>query len=149
MISAKVSGYTVDMTDIIDKANEQTILRGCINLCNQMKSLAPLDHGRLRNSIQWKTTLGEGGINDHGGEQESERIDETPSSVAGFAGATAYYAIYVEKGFLRRNGKHQPAQPFAEPSVQLVFNGMSIVDLANTFGSNLQEMSSRGKRTSF
>jgi hypothetical protein len=144
MISAKVSGWTVDIASLIDPINEKGILKGCIKLASQMKALCPVDKGRLRNSGQWKTTLGEGGMNDHGGEQESERIDETPSSESGFAGMTADYAIYVNNGT-----KNTHAQPFAEPSVDLVFNGASIQDLANTYGKNLEEMSSRGKRTNF
>jgi HK97 gp10 family phage protein len=144
MISAKVSGYTVDMASLVDPINEKGILKGCIKLASQMKTLAPVDKGRLRNSIQWKTSLGEGGINDNSGDQESEKIDESPSSEYGYAGATANYAIYVEKGT-----KNTHAQPFAEPSVALVFNGASIDDLAKEYGKNLEEMSSRGKRTNF
>ena len=144
MISAKVSGWTVDMASIVDPVNAKGVLKGCIKLVNQMKMLAPVDKGRLRNSGQWKTILGEGGINDQSGEQESERIDESPSSESGYAGMTADYAIYVDKGT-----KNTHAQPFAEPSVQLVFNGANIQDLADSYGRNLEEMSSRGKRTMY
>ena len=144
MISAKVTGYTVDMTDVISETNEKGILKGCIKLASQMKALAPVDKGRLRNSVQWKTTKGEGGLNDSGGERESERIDETPSSESGYAGATADYAIYVEKG-----AKNTHAQPFAEPSVALVFEGANIEDLAKDYGKNLEELTSRGKRTMY
>ena len=142
MISAKVSGYVVDMTDAIDEANAIAVSKACVRAASQMKALCPVDKGRLRNSVQWQTSrAGNGGLNDSGGEKETAKLNEAPSEESGYFGATAYYAVYVNNGT-----RKQAAQPFAEPTVDIVFKGKGINDLVKDYGTNLEKMARRGKR---
>jgi len=105
---------------IIDKSIDVGILETCIKITAEAKSLAPVNKqigigGRLRNSIMYRTTLKEGGLNDSGGDRADGPLNIQPKKLEGYVGANLEYAIYQEYG----TRKMSP-QPFLRPAGLLV-----------------------------
>ena len=125
-----------DIKKILDIATEKSSLEVAINAAAQAKALAPVDSGRLRNAIMYKTTKKKGGFNNVSGEsapfEVTTRPREDKEAIVGF---NLLYGVYQEFGTRRMK-----PQPFLRPSMALVkgANGADII-------KKIQEEELRGK----
>jgi HK97 gp10 family phage protein len=104
---------------IIDKSIDVGILETCIKITAEAKSLAPLDKGRLRNAIMYKTTSKDGGFNNDSSREKADRqLEIQPKQLEGYVGANLEYAIYQEYGT-----RKMAPQPFLRPAGLLVKSG--------------------------
>ncbi|MCP3683116.1 MAG: hypothetical protein GY861_10535 [bacterium] len=105
-----------NILDVLDKATIESTLEVAINAAAQAKALAPVDKGRGRNSIMWKTKTEEGGLNDSAGEKAPYKVDEIPrSDKEAIVGFNLLYMIYQELGT-----KYMAPQPFLRPSMAIM-----------------------------
>lgn len=103
------------------KGGEEGALKAVIETCNiiinNAKALAPVNRGRLRNSLMYRVnsgTIGEEGFNNGGGERanDREKVSLTPVKKAtGFAGTNVFYGVYQEFGT-----RHHAPQPYLRPA---------------------------------
>jgi HK97 gp10 family phage protein len=104
---------------IIDKSIDVGILETCIKITAEAKSAAPLDKGRLRNSIMYKTTSKDGGFNNDSSREKADRqLEIQPKKLEGYVGANLEYAIYQEYGT-----RKMAPQPFLRPAGLIVKSG--------------------------
>jgi len=105
---------------------EETILYSCIEIHSDAVQLCPVDKGQLRNSIMWKTTTEEGGLNSSGGEYVGSEAKltvepkKTISKVVGYVGTGSDH-WYPEFGTIT-----QAAQPFMRPAGELFKGGSTL-----------------------
>lgn len=107
-----------DPADVALKGGNKGILELVTHVVAQAKGLAPVDMGRLRNSIMGTTAIGEVGFNESGGELADKQIQKTRKPLTGTVGTATEYAVYQEFG-TRRMG----AQPYLRPAVEIVAGG--------------------------
>jgi len=91
------------------------MLYACIEIIKEAKSLTPVDQGRLRNSLMYRTAIKEGGFNDSSGDKADEKIDVSPKELDAYVGSNLDYATYQEFG----TRKMSP-QPYLRPAIALV-----------------------------
>lgn len=101
-----------DYTDLVNKVTNQASLGLAAKITAQAKALCPVDEGRLRNGIMWKTDDAEGGFNDQSGDLASEKINVVPKEYEAYVGTRVRYAPYVEFGTRRMR-----PQPYLRPSI--------------------------------
>lgn len=94
--------------DSVEKANVEILAK----VTSQAKSLSPVDKGKLRGSLMWKTDKQAGGY------EKGNKLQEHPKPLSGVVGSATEYAAYVEFGTRR-----QRAQPFLRPAVIIEVNG--------------------------
>lgn len=121
--------------------NENGILDACIALTGQAKVLAPVDKGQLRNSISYKTTKGDGGLNDSSGETVGQSIDNKPTKEVGYVGTALDHAIYQEFGTSRT-----PAQPFLRTAGAQLAGNTKLVKELIAEQNKAMALATRGRR---
>ena len=102
----------------LENATMKGILTACINIVTNAKTITPVDEGRLRNSIMYKTQGKKGGFNNSGGEKASKEITPEPQKLEGYVGSNLEYAVYQEFG----TRKMRP-QSFLRPAIEFVRTG--------------------------
>ena len=102
----------------LENATMKGILTACINIVTNAKTITPVDEGRLRNSIMYKTQEKKGGFNNSGGEKANREITPDPKKLEGFVGSNTEYSIYQEFGTRKMR-----AQPFLRPAIEFVRTG--------------------------
>jgi HK97 gp10 family phage protein len=110
------------------------ILETAILVANEAKTSAPVQFGRLKNSIMYKVAgkdsqYEEGGFNDGGGEkaQGKDKVTLNPQGQwkpTAYVGTNLEYAVYQEYGTRRQKGR-----AFMRPALQIVFNPGSGVQI--------------------
>ena len=104
----------ISYKDILQVATEVPVDVACINSVAAAKDLAPRDTGLLKNSIHWRTSRGNGGLNeDPEGEQAKLTRIRPIDDRVGIVVATADYAVFQEYGT-----RYQLAQPFMRPGIE-------------------------------
>ena len=106
-MSVQVIKYTGTI-DAIKQGLEAGRLETCIAVTREAVSLAPVDEGRLKNSIMYKTAL------KNSSSQGEPEISPTPKELEGYVGSGLDYSVYQEFG----TRKMKP-QPFLRPSIAL------------------------------
>lgn len=109
--------------DAANEGAENGVLKSVVSICSQItaeaKARCPVDSGRLRGSIMWRTSDGEGGFNKVGrlantvagksgkvisrkkGQESSEPLTVRPKKYEGYVGTNVDYAVYIEFGTRR------------------------------------------------
>jgi HK97 gp10 family phage protein len=96
-----------------------------IKIAGRAKNIAPVDMGRLRNSIMWRVYKKEGGLNDMGGEIHDKRLTFFPANqTEGYVGCNLAYSIYQEFGT-----RNMAPQPFLRPAVEMVKTDISATEI--------------------
>jgi hypothetical protein len=103
-----------DYTDLVNKVTNQASFELASKIGAQGKGSCPVDEGRLRNSIMWKTADKEGGFNDQSGDLASEKINVVPKEYEAYVGTRVRYAPYVEFGT-----RQMAPQPYLRPAILL------------------------------
>jgi len=101
----------------IDSGNKNAVLELAINVSGMAKLYAPVEFGRLRNSVMWKVKEKAGGHNDSGGMSNDKEIEVSPGEFDAYVGCNLDYAIYQEFGT-----RYMPPQPFLRPAIANVAN---------------------------
>lgn len=104
-----------DIQKAFDEAAKKANIVIGMKLVARAKALAPVDMGRLRNSIMWKTPTHKGGFNESGGEPATEEIKASPKPLEGYFGFNLNYGVYQEYGT-----RYMAPQPFMRPAIMLV-----------------------------
>jgi HK97 gp10 family phage protein len=112
----------------VKKANERVIVELCIQTAAQAKRLAPVDKGRLRQSIGWRTE-----------KQAEGSLESTPKNGQGYVGTNVEYGVYQEFGTRKMD-----ARPFLRPAGAIVNRPGKIKEILETYAS--QEITQEIKR---
>jgi HK97 gp10 family phage protein len=97
------------------EGNYKSIVEIASAVTAQAKDLAPVDEGRLRNSIMWKTQKDKGGFNDSPDQQAEKEINVYPKANEGYVGSNLDYALYQEFGT-----RKMAPQPYLRPAILLM-----------------------------
>lgn len=111
-----------------DEAIEKTIEIACIKAMNKASALAPVDSGRLRSSISYKTS-----------ESSQGDLSINPKKHEGYVGTNVKYARYVEYGTRR-----QVAQPYLRPAIKTLSN--RDVEIIKAIQTAMKESVKKGVR---
>lgn len=109
---AKFNFNITDNSDAVLEATDEQIEKALIECGIKIQEYAsknaPVDTGRLRASLTYATSKGQGsGDSTPRGEAEEHTL---------YAGTNVEYAPYVEMGHTTPTGKHVSAQPYLEPA---------------------------------
>lgn len=95
------------------------------------KSTAPVLNGRLKNSIMWKSSDKEGGLNNGGG-AKAPALDSKAGDMEVLVGSNVEYSTYQEFGT-----RYMAPQPFLRPAIAIHGHGK---DAAETMKKRAQEV---------
>lgn len=135
--------------DGAEESIKAAIVQTMIRVRAEAVQLAPADTGQLRNSIMWRkgwtadafSFPREGGFNDAGGQQATQKIT-SPNGLEGFVGSAVQHATYQEFGT-----RYQPAQPYMRPAADAI-RGFDASQIAETWGRQAMAREFRNRRTS-
>ena len=102
-----------------------------IKVVSQAKAITPVQKGRLRNSIMWKSVDKTGGLNNSGGEK-AEPLEEKGGDMDVVVGSNVEYAGWIEYGT-----RYMAPQPILRPSIAIHGYGK---DAAETMKKRAQEV---------
>lgn len=102
-----------------------------IKVVSQAKAITPVQKGRLRNSIMWKSSDKEGGLNNGGG-AKAPALDSKAGDMEVLVGSNVEYSTYQEFGT-----RYMAPQPFLRPSIAIHGHGK---DAAETMKKRAQEV---------
>lgn len=105
-----------------------------IKVVSQAKAICPVakEHGgRLRNSIMWKSSDKEGGLNNGGG-AKAPALDSKAGDMEVLVGSNVEYSTYQEFGT-----RYMAPQPFLRPAISIHGHGK---DAAETMKKRAQEV---------
>ena len=84
-----------------------------IKIVGLAKATVPVLNGRLRNSIMWKSSNKEGGLNNSGGEK-AQALETKAGDMDVLVGSNVEYSTYQEFGT-----RYIPPQPFLRPAIAI------------------------------
>jgi len=117
MIGITITPSHIDYSKIIDEKTVENIIMGeCIILRSFAVELAPIKDGELKNSIMWKTSKANGGLNQAGAKTPHTSEISDPGQDEGYIGSNLEYAGPVEYG--RKDQPNYPRQPYLRPAVE-------------------------------
>ena len=102
-----------------------------IKVVSQAKAITPVQKGRLRNSIMWKSSDKEGGLNNGGG-AKAPALDSKAGDMEVLVGSNVEYSTYQEFGT-----RYMAPQPFLRPSIAIHGHGK---DAQQTMKKRAQEV---------
>jgi len=147
---------TITTNEFAKDGADESLKAAIVVTCNRVHAEAvqnaPVDQGRLRNSIMWAKSWGDDAFNfpDSDG-FNSQSGDSAPGSakiepgngLEGYVGSGLEYATYQEFGT-----RYMPAQPYLRPAGDTV-RGKSAGEIAKKWGPEAmrKEYDARKKRT--
>lgn len=127
---AKESSVTLirngDIVNIFEATIPKTNIEVAIKVCALAKTLcpvAPVNGGRLRNSIMWYSNKAQGGFNDSGGPAAPYKISGNVPKNDALVGSKLRYAVYQEFGT-----RYMKPQPFLRPAIA-IYTGQKVMDV--------------------
>ena len=123
-----------DAKAAVKEGTKAGMIECAIKVVSQAKAICPVakEHGgRLRNSIMWKSSDKEGGLNNGGGEK-AQALESKAGDMDVLVGSNVEYSTYQEFGT-----RNIPPQPFLRPSIAIHGYGK---DAAETMKKRAQEV---------
>ena len=102
-----------DAKTAVKEGTKAGMLECAIKVVGLAKSTAPVLNGRLRNSIMWKSSDKEGGLNNSGGEK-AQALETKAGDMDVLVGSNVEYSTYQEFGT-----RNIPPQPFLRPAIAI------------------------------
>ena len=120
-----------DAKAAVKEGTKAGMIECAIKVVSQAKAITPVQQGRLRNSIMWKSSDKEGGLNNGGGEK-AQALESKAGDMDVLVGSNVEYSTYQEFGT-----RNMPPQPFLRPSIAIHGYGK---DAAETMKKRAQEV---------
>ena len=102
-----------DAKAAVKEGTKAGMLECAIKVVGLAKSTSPVLNGRLRNSIMWKSSDKEGGLNNSGGEK-AQALESKAGDMDVLVGSNVEYSTYQEFGT-----RNIPPQPFLRPAIAI------------------------------
>ena len=102
-----------DAKAAVKEGTKAGMVECAIKVVGLAKATAPVLNGRLRNSIMWKSSDKEGGLNSGGGEK-AQALESKAGDMDVLVGSNVEYSIYQEFGT-----RNIPPQPFLRPAIAI------------------------------
>lgn len=102
-----------DAKAAVKEGTKAGMLECAIKVVGQAKAICPVGNGRLRNSIMWKSSDNEGGLNNSGGEK-AQALETKAGDMDVLVGSNVEYSTYQEFGT-----RYIPPQPFLRPAIAI------------------------------
>ena len=118
-----------DPVRAVKNATEKSNLQIAVEVAAQGKLLAPVRYGQLRNSISASNTKTTMLLNDSPGDKGEPLRTRGLRGDEAYVGANVQHAVHQEYGT-----KHQPAQPYLRPAVEIVTQGSKVADIVRKYG---------------
>ena len=115
-MNVKVTSHRREVVDAMERGKEAALEAIGAKCAGYALMLAPVDTGRLKNSITWATRQTEGRMYQYSDESGNGYTDHVGTGVPDDAvciGTNVEYAFYQEMGTSKT-----PAQPFLTPAVE-------------------------------
>lgn len=102
-----------DAKAAVKEGTKAGMVECAIKVVGLAKATAPVLNGRLRNSIMWKSSDKEGGLNNSGGEK-AQALETKAGDMDVLVGSNVEYSTYQEFGT-----RNIPPQPFLRPAIAI------------------------------
>ena len=102
-----------DAKAAVKEGTKEGMIECAIKVVGLAKATAPVLNGRLRNSIMWKSSDKEGGLNNSGGEK-AQALETKAGDMDVLVGSNVEYSTYQEFGT-----RNIPPQPFLRPAIAI------------------------------
>jgi len=102
-----------DAKAAVKEGTKEGMVECAIKVVGLAKSTSPVLNGRLRNSIMWKSSDKEGGLNNSGGEK-AQALETKAGDMDVLVGSNVEYSTYQEFGT-----RYIPPQPFLRPAIAI------------------------------
>ena len=119
-----------DAKAAVREGTKAGMLECAIKVVGLAKSTSPVLNGRLRNSIMWKSSDKEGGLNNSGGEK-AQALETKAGDMDVLVGSNVEYSTYQEFGT-----RYIPPRPFLRPAIAIYGYGK---DAQETMKKQAQE----------
>ena len=134
-----------DAKAAVKKGTKRGMIECAIRIVAQAKNgIANNPTGRMRNSVMWKSSDNEGGLNSMGGEK-APAIDTKAGDMEVLVGSNVEYSTYQEFGT-----RYIPPRPFLRPAIAIYGYGKNAQDIMKkqaeeTMKGDLEESADRVK----
>ena len=116
MAEVTITSYTPQAIKAVKAGSKKGMIKVAMLVVSQAKALAAVHKksGLLRNSIMWKSSSSQGGL------EEGDALSESVSEDEIIVGSSVEYAIYQEYGT-----RKMAAQPYLRPAIKIYGEGTS------------------------